>query len=601
MDYSSPTPKTPVTQRRHASLFEVTHSSSAPIIPTMQRRLASRLFPTRKDSLPPSRKHLDSGTTEEMVLDHLKTGGSKRNSVAEHEFDEDKAANTTPDVVGARIDEDEASSASHIDWPAHHAQRARMFSKRTDSIPSAFKKSESYLELAEEDEDARNVMARVHAAHRRRTQGSFLQQTDLVQPTLKESDSYHESVGEQASSTTIEGGETPRGRRSPGLLPNDETGDEVTADLHPLASSTGDTSSDECSHDLAEEDFPSLARRIRDTNNRKTKPDSFNVRVIATPNSDKTIYDEEHRILTGIHFIVKGKLISRSKPCRCGSGRKFKKCCGLVIRTEAEELYGDLDALARRIGFVAIDLENSTRKSYAQRDAEEEAKGTAQEEESMATAQEEGSEDNEDNEDTVGGYNITYTAGGRPLAPNEPCLCLSENKFKDCCMPKLNKQAERDHGEILEELQRQGRTVNLVLEIEDPDKAKSPESDTTIGPTDRADTEEREFVAAHPGPDSFSMRHVSFPPLPQPLSRPIPYATLSNLPSPGLRRPTQPRVARTIHIPRRPLPQLGPPLADPIHRRSNRAPNERRRPSRPPHLHPSAEFVHDRGSSRKLG
>lgn len=45
---------------------------------------------------------------------------------------------------------------------------------------------------------------------------------------------------------------------------------------------------------------------------------------IFTPEHQKELYKQQKRSTT----IVKGKKIGRNDPCPCGSGKKYKKCCG---------------------------------------------------------------------------------------------------------------------------------------------------------------------------------------------------------------------------------------------------------------------------------
>ena len=45
---------------------------------------------------------------------------------------------------------------------------------------------------------------------------------------------------------------------------------------------------------------------------------------ILTPERQKELYKEQKSSTT----IVKGKKIGRNDPCPCGSGKKYKKCCG---------------------------------------------------------------------------------------------------------------------------------------------------------------------------------------------------------------------------------------------------------------------------------
>lgn len=45
---------------------------------------------------------------------------------------------------------------------------------------------------------------------------------------------------------------------------------------------------------------------------------------IITPERQKELYKEEKRSGT----IVKEKKIGRNDPCPCGSGKKYKYCCG---------------------------------------------------------------------------------------------------------------------------------------------------------------------------------------------------------------------------------------------------------------------------------
>ncbi len=383
---------------------------------------------------------------------------SKRNSVAKFASDEDDTADTAP-LVDTRIDENEASNVGSINWVAHHRQRAMMFSSRTDRLPSALKKSESYCEPAEEDKDFSNILAEEEETPRRRTQGSSSQHTESASSPLQQGESSRQAAEEAASAPL------------------------------PLTSSSGNTSSGESNYNPTPD-------------NPNTKSDPIGVRVYTnSAGSDRTITSPEGDPMNGIFYIVRGKPISLNKPCRCGSGRKFKKCCMIQIRAEAEALYGDLNKLAEERGFVALDLDRSTQLMYDREDGEPEARDKKNKEEVKAK---EGK-----GRQKLGGFNITYLSKGRPIPLDESCLCGSEINFKECCMPGLNEQAKEQRGPELAMLRRQHRTVNLELEIDDPNRPSSPESDTNARGRSRAYTPEPAFVAAHPGPDNFTSRHVS--------------------------------------------------------------------------------------------
>jgi len=47
---------------------------------------------------------------------------------------------------------------------------------------------------------------------------------------------------------------------------------------------------------------------------------------VFTPEEQKEFYLEQKRSKT----IVKGEKIGRNDPCTCGSGKKYKKCCGVA-------------------------------------------------------------------------------------------------------------------------------------------------------------------------------------------------------------------------------------------------------------------------------
>ncbi len=56
------------------------------------------------------------------------------------------------------------------------------------------------------------------------------------------------------------------------------------------------------------------------------------------PQWDDILYEEERAEITKKYrrskTVVKGKKIGRNDPCPCGSGKKYKNCCGKVVNEE---------------------------------------------------------------------------------------------------------------------------------------------------------------------------------------------------------------------------------------------------------------------------
>lgn len=447
---------------------------------------------------------------------------SERISDAVNKSEEDGIADTGPDYVGTPIDENETSTAAPINWAAHHRQRAEMLSKRTAQPPSALKTSQSYREPSRGADVSTVTTKEELAPHRRR--GTLVStRKDNLPSTLEERESQSNLAanGEGNSSMVAEGDAIPgrcqrdlfaQGNNDSGSAPRDsrQTTREAASKSLPSATSSRNATSINIVKGNVSAHFPA---------NRKSKPNAFNVSMYSPSDSDKPIENEDGVAMSGIHCFVRNESIPRGKPCPCGSGKKFKKCCMLAIKKEAEELYGDLDELVERIGLVCLDLDNSTRKLYAQEDAKKEAKARAEqaqkdsEDRAEASVQAKVSKDTRENQ-TPGGFNITYTAGGHPIALDEPCPCGEETDFVKCCMPKLNKEAEEQRGDELAMLRRQKRTVDLVLAI--LDETKSPEPSRIASEQSRPYTPQADLIAAHPGPgpESFTSRHVSLPSCP---------------------------------------------------------------------------------------
>ena len=47
--------------------------------------------------------------------------------------------------------------------------------------------------------------------------------------------------------------------------------------------------------------------------------------------------------------VIKGKKIGRNDPCPCGSGKKYKKCCGKDLQEDAMETVYDLRESVKKL------------------------------------------------------------------------------------------------------------------------------------------------------------------------------------------------------------------------------------------------------------
>lgn len=520
MKHSDPARKTPIAQ------YDLPSSAAQRQIPAS--RLASRIFPTRRDSLPSASTSYNSRPAEEVPMDKPRMTGNSCKIDSErkplvHGSNDGGIADTLPSVVGTFIDEDETAVSGPIDWAAHHRQRAEIISKRSNRLPSALKKSQSYREPANENDEPVNRPTKEEATSRHRRPSQVSKRTDDQSSTFGESDSYREPA-------TTAKDFTSRAHKMTAIAPQPQ----LDSSSQKAGNLTSAQQESDTPRETANEAITELSSRVSSTNtvitsgnvnkhipnSRMSKTNSFDIRMYSPSDSDTTITNEDGMVMSGIHYVVKNVPIPKTKPCPCRSGKKFKKCCMLAIRKEAEELYGDLDELAEKIGFICLDLGNSTSKFYAQADADakEEARAKAEghsKGKGKARAQEEDPEDKSDDQ-TLGGFNITYTTGGRPIPLNEPCPCGTEINFVECCMHGLNEEAEEDRGDELAMLQRQKRTVDLVLEILDPDRTESPEPPRAASEQSRKYTSQADLIAAHPGPgpESFTSRHVSLPRFP---------------------------------------------------------------------------------------
>ena len=54
----------------------------------------------------------------------------------------------------------------------------------------------------------------------------------------------------------------------------------------------------------------------------------FNLRKNMIQEVDRALAPGEERVINGGGTVIKGRKIGPNEPCPCGSGKKYKKCCG---------------------------------------------------------------------------------------------------------------------------------------------------------------------------------------------------------------------------------------------------------------------------------